>query len=128
MFHRFHVPILAIAAFVQAVPFVTQFSAQEFAQAESSRRVCTQQYDPVCGRKGTSYRTFGNSCEAQVSGYFVDHKGVCEFDRSQDRDPPVFCTREYKPVCATGGQGRKTFGNACEAQAAGYRIVHSGEC
>ena len=38
------------------------------------------------------------------------------------------CTREYAPVCARRGRDRETFSNACEAQAAGYRVVRRGEC
>jgi hypothetical protein len=127
MFER--ISIIASAA-ILLVACVGAQAQERFAQAESSRRVCTQQYDPVCARRGTSYRTFGNACEAQVAGYFVDRKGRCDFsgnDRSRN-DPPALCTREYDPVCATRGKGRKTFGNACEAQAAGYRIVHGGRC
>jgi hypothetical protein len=122
------ISIIASAAILLAACVGAQ-AQERFAQAESSRRVCTQQYEPVCARRGTSYRTFGNACEAQVAGYFVASKGVCEFDRGRVRDdPPVMCTKQYDPVCATRGSGRKTFGNACEAQAAGYRIVHSGRC
>lgn len=38
------------------------------------------------------------------------------------------CTREYAPVCARRGGDRRTFGNACEARSAGYRIQGPGEC
>ncbi|MEX0957072.1 MAG: protease inhibitor [Rhizobiaceae bacterium] len=99
-------------------------------QADSSRRVCTQQYDPVCARRGTSHRTFGNACEAQVAGYFVEYEGRCRLSR-RDRDRRELqrvCTQEYDPVCAIGRGGRKTFGNACEADVAGYRTVHGGRC
>ena len=43
-------------------------------------------------------------------------------------EEPAFCTREYAPVCARRGDNRRTFSNACMADAAGYRIVRSGEC
>lgn len=43
-------------------------------------------------------------------------------------DGPRFCTREYAPVCGRDGRDSRTFGNACEARAAGYRIVREGEC
>lgn len=101
-----------------------------FPQADSSRRVCTQQYDPVCARRGTSHRTFGNACEAQVAGYLVVYEGRCRLGRRDRdrRDPQRFCTREYDPVCAIGRGGRKTFGNACEADVAGYRIIRRGRC
>jgi len=45
------------------------------------------------------------------------------------RPPPQqFCPRVYDPVCGRSGPDRQTFGNACEADAAGYRIVHAGQC
>lgn len=41
---------------------------------------------------------------------------------------PQICTREYQPVCASRGRDERTFGNRCEARAAGYRIEHRGRC
>ncbi|MDP1631941.1 MAG: Kazal-type serine protease inhibitor family protein [Caulobacter sp.] len=37
-------------------------------------RLCTQQYDPVCGVDG---KTYGNGCTASVAGVRVAHKGAC---------------------------------------------------
>lgn len=42
-------------------------------------------------------------------------------------EKPV-CTREYAPVCAARGWQRKTFSNACMAQAERYRVVSQGPC
>lgn len=42
--------------------------------------------------------------------------------------PGPMCTMEYAPVCAMKGRDRKTFGNACQARAQGYRIIANGEC
>jgi hypothetical protein len=41
---------------------------------------------------------------------------------------PIACTREYNPVCGRQGDDRETFSNPCLARAAGYRIIHPGEC
>lgn len=41
---------------------------------------------------------------------------------------PDFCTRQYDPVCAERRGDRQTFGNACLAEAEGYRIIRGGEC
>lgn len=41
---------------------------------------------------------------------------------------PILCTREYAPVCAQSGGQARSFGNACEARASGYRIIHAGQC
>lgn len=44
-------------------------------------------------------------------------------------DPfPQMCTMEYDPVCAARGDRRRTFANACQARADGYRITGRGEC
>lgn len=129
MLYRCNTAAAAAAVLLSAASTGLAQEGQRFPQAESSQRVCTQQYDPVCARRGTSHRTFGNACEAQVAGYFVESEGRCGFDSGRrGRDEQVFCTREYDPVCAIGRRGEKTFGNACEAQAAGYRIVHGGRC
>ncbi|MCU0831276.1 MAG: protease inhibitor [Rhizobiaceae bacterium] len=34
----------------------------------------------------------------------------------------------YQPVCAVRGDRQRTFGNGCEANAQGWRVVAQGEC
>ncbi|MFC3076283.1 Kazal-type serine protease inhibitor domain-containing protein [Shinella pollutisoli] len=62
-----------------------------------------------------------------------DRDGRDRNDRGRDdraglpRDQRV-CTSEYKPVCGQQGRDRRTFGNACAAEVAGFRVVRPGEC
>ena len=88
--------------------------------------VCTQQFDPVCARRGAQTRTMGNACVARAEGFRVLYQGEC---RSQRPEPgPRACTREHAPVCASQRGRTQSFGNACLAEVAGFRIVHRGEC
>jgi hypothetical protein len=99
-------------------------------------RFCTEQYDPVCARRGGQRQTFANACKADVAGYRVISQGECRGgggvgggnDDDDDDDGPRACTREYAPVCARRGDRIRTFGNACTAEADGYRVISDGEC
>lgn len=98
--------------------------------------ICTREYAPVCGRQGRDMRTFGNACEARAADYRIVSQGECRGGGGggsgwsrPDRPPPQrACTREYAPVCARQGRDVRTFGNACEAEVADYRITHPGPC
>jgi hypothetical protein len=111
-------------------------------------RICTREYVPVCGETRGDQRTFGNACEADAAGYRIAYGGECR--RGPPRGPrpisgPVYgpgygpgpsrpqqsdriCSRQYEPVCARRGDRERTFGNACEAGNAGFRIVDRGPC
>ena len=47
---------------------------------------------------------------------------------SGDSGTTQFCTKQYQPVCARRGGDYRTFGNSCEAEAAGWRVTSSGRC
>lgn len=105
---------------------------------------CTREYQPVCARRGNEQRTFSNACEAERAGYRSMRPGECRRGGGNPGGPGypggpgannpggpgggTFCTREYRPVCARQGRNLRTFGNACEADAAGWRIVGNGSC
>ena len=117
---------------------------------------CTREYDPVCARRGNERQTFPNACEADRAGYRVSYRGECRREGGQwsggggqwngrpgggsgewnQRPPrpgpgserPTMCTREYRPVCATSRGRVRTFGNACEADVAGWRVIDDRPC
>lgn len=104
-------------------------------------RMCTRQYDPVCAERRGDRQTFGNACEARAAGYRIVRDGECRRGGGgggpipgpgprppRPDDEPRFCTREYRPVCARQGGQVRTFGNACTAEADGFRIISEGEC
>ena len=42
-----------------------------------NQRVCTMEYNPVCGQRGRDLKTFGNTCSADAEGYRVVRPGEC---------------------------------------------------
>ena len=111
---------------------------------------CPDVWDPVCGCDG---RTYGNRCEAHVAHVNVAYAGECR--QTCSRDPngatcapgefckfpigacndasvpgvctpiPGDCPLVYDPVCGCDG---RTYGNECEADAAGVSLAHRGPC
>lgn len=76
-------------------------------------------YTPVCAVKKRTLVTYVNDCAAigagaRVISYHACHEG---------------CPRQYVPVCGIDASGRRaTFGNACEAERSGAKIVRNRGC
>lgn len=93
--------------------------------------MCTREYNPVCAQRGRDRETFSNGCVARSEGYRVLYRGRCERDDPDGPsrpDRPTMCPMIYQPVCAARGGRTRTFGNACSAEAEGYRVVDRGPC
>ncbi len=109
---------------------------------------CPEYFQPVCGCDGVTY---DNECFAAEASVSVDHDGPCERPCGPNHPPcdanqfckypmgscgsataggmctaiPTGCPDVWDPVCGCDGM---TYGNECEADAAGVSILHHGAC
>ncbi len=130
MFKRFAISgALVGAAVVLGSCTVVEEPGRPLPPRPDRPQMCTKQYDPVCAVRGGDRRTFGNACMARAEDFRIVHGGECGPVSGQPPSgAPQACTMEYAPVCAVRGGQRRTFSNACHAEAASYRVIDRGEC
>lgn len=76
-------------------------------------------HTPVCAVKKRTLVTYVNDCTAIGAGARVVSYHACREG----------CPRRYAPVCAIDADGRRrTFGNSCEAERSGAKIVRNRGC
>lgn len=122
------VPIIAAASFV--VVACEQRSAEAPANNATSAEANDAEANAVLAQGAPTSETCGGIANIQCSaeGDFcktpvgqcgvADGQGVCT-------PRPQVCTRQWDPVCGCDG---RTYGNACEADAAGVNVQAAGEC
>jgi hypothetical protein len=128
--------------------------ADQLGVCKAVPEACPEIYSPVCGCDG---QTYANECFAHGAGVSVQHLGECgsppgdvcggiagltcspgffcnytldqlcgAADDLGECDPiPEACPEIYSPVCGCDGV---TYGNACEANAAGVAVAAEGNC
>lgn len=89
---------------------------------ESTLRMCTADWNPVCGTDG---KTYGNKCMA--SDVEIAYEGECNIihECTTREKQNKICTREYDPVCGSDG---KTHPTGCVACSTGIDSWTKGEC
>ncbi len=89
----------------------------------SQPQICPMNYAPVCATRGSSRKTFGNSCQARAEGYRIIANGQCSSRPGSGWGGLAECIRRIR---ATGRAWAPARGNICPfAQDAVTNGAHS---
>ena len=97
-------------------------SEQIIEKQPDAPRICTADWNPVCGIDG---ETYGNKCTA--GDVEIVYEGECKESHTctaEEKENKI-CTREYMPVCGNDG---KTYATGCTACSEGVDSFVEGEC
>ena len=132
-------------------------SIKELSSTFSVSAACAAVHAPVCGSELTvvqcitapcdpieNYKTYGNSCQATVTGSPIHFDGACgnlEGANVNATVDPVMCIEIYAPVCALNTtqvqcitapcdpiQSYQTYSTSCDAGNNDAEIAFTGEC
>lgn len=112
---------LLLGLLLLAVPDIT---------AAEGPTMCTMQYEPVCGTRDSTYKTYGNNCALSSEDATYQHEGECTALELSGRQqgtyaPPASCTAWFDGCnrCSrsAGGQSMCTL-MACMGE------PHAGYC
>lgn len=79
----------------------------------SQPQMCPMIYAPVCATRGSSRKTFGNSCQARAEGYRVIANGQCSSRPGPDGAAKAACVRRIRATDRAGRARVLARGNIC---------------